>query len=84
MKIAHPKTNIRRTFLAKLCFDFITDIIAIELAFREQVAAEALKNVATRAKRLFLGPFVRAPESLENNSNWQEGLQESLHERRRH
>jgi hypothetical protein len=56
MKIAHPKTNIRRTFLAKLCFDFITDIIAIELAFREQVAAEALKNVATRAKRLFLGP----------------------------
>jgi hypothetical protein len=53
MKIAHPKTNIRRTFLAKLCFDFITDIIAIELAFREQVAAEALKNVPKRAKWVF-------------------------------
>ena len=25
MKIAHPKTNIRRTFLAKLCFDFMVD-----------------------------------------------------------
>ena len=34
----------------------MADIIAIELGFREQVAAEALKNVATRAKRLFLGP----------------------------
>ena len=33
MKIAHPKTNIRRTFLAKLCFDFMADIIAIELRF---------------------------------------------------
>ena len=45
MKIAHPKTNIRRTFLAKLCFDFMADIVAIELAFRQQVAAEALKNI---------------------------------------
>jgi hypothetical protein len=23
MNIAHPKTNIRRTFLEKLCFDFM-------------------------------------------------------------
>jgi hypothetical protein len=35
MKIVHPKTNIRRTFLAKLCFDFMADIIAIELAVRQ-------------------------------------------------
>jgi hypothetical protein len=61
MKIAHPKTNIRRTFLAKLCFDFMADIIAIELGFRQQVAAEALKNVSKRAKPLFLDrSFARA------------------------
>jgi len=35
MKIAHPKTNIRRTFLTKLCFDFMADIITIELGFRQ-------------------------------------------------
>ena len=51
MKIAHPKTNIRRTFLEKLCFDFMADIITIELGFRQQVAAEALKNIPKRAKR---------------------------------
>ena len=44
MKIAHPKTNITRTF-AKLCFDFIRDIVTIELGFRQQVAAEVLKNI---------------------------------------
>ncbi len=44
MKIAHPKTNIRRTFLAKVCFDFMADIVTIELGFCQQVAAEALKN----------------------------------------
>ena len=44
MKIAHPKTNIRRTFLAKLCFDFMIDTVSIELGFCQQVAAEALKN----------------------------------------
>jgi hypothetical protein len=44
MKVAHPKTNIRRTFLAKLCFDFMTDIVTIELGFSQQVAAERLKN----------------------------------------
>ena len=54
MKIAHPKTNIRRTFLAKLCFDFMTDNVVIELRFRQQVAAEALKNIPKRAKRIFL------------------------------
>jgi hypothetical protein len=42
IKIAHPKTNIRRTFLEKLCFDFIADSVAIKLRFRQQVAAEAL------------------------------------------
>jgi hypothetical protein len=43
MNIAHPKTNIRRTFLAKLSFEFMADIVTIELGFRQQVAAEALK-----------------------------------------
>jgi len=41
MNIAHPKTNIRRTF-AKLCFDFMADNVAIEHGFGQQVAAEAL------------------------------------------
>jgi hypothetical protein len=45
MKIAHPKTNIRRTFLEKLCFDFMTDIVTIEHDFRQPVATEALKNI---------------------------------------
>jgi hypothetical protein len=53
MKIAQPKANIRRTFLTKLCFDFMAYIIAIELGFRQQVAAEALKNIPKRAKRAF-------------------------------
>ena len=44
MNIAHPKTNIRRTFLAKLCFDFMVDTLTIELGFSQQVAVEALKN----------------------------------------
>jgi hypothetical protein len=58
MKIAHPKTNIRRTFLGKVCFDFMADNVAIKLRFRQQVAAEALKNIPKRAKRVFLGPIV--------------------------
>ena len=45
MNIAHPKTNIRKTILVKLCFDFIADIVTIELRFGQQVAAEALKNL---------------------------------------
>jgi hypothetical protein len=44
MEIAQPKANIRRTSLTKLCFDFMADIITIELGFSQQVAAEALKN----------------------------------------
>ena len=57
MKIAHAKTNVRRTFLAKLCFDFMADILAIKLHFRQQVAAEALKKIPKRAKRaLFWDP----------------------------
>jgi len=47
MKIAHPKTNIRRTFLAKLCFDFMVDTVSIELAFCQQVATEASKYSET-------------------------------------
>jgi hypothetical protein len=43
MKIAHPKINIRRTLLAKLCFDFMADIVTIELGFRQKVAAELSK-----------------------------------------
>src|SRR4029453_10657129 len=64
MKIAQPKANIRRTFLTKLCFDFMADIIAIELGFRQQVAAEALKNIPKRAKRIFLGPPFAWPSRL--------------------
>jgi hypothetical protein len=60
MKTALPKTNIRRTSLEKLCFDFMADNIAIELGFRQQVAAEALKNLPERAKRVFLGSTVRS------------------------
>jgi hypothetical protein len=85
MKIAHPKTNIRRTFLEKLCFDFMTDNVAIKLRFRQQVAAEGLKNISKRAKRVFLGSHrSRAAGSPEDNFSWQGGLQESLHETRRH
>jgi len=84
IKIAHPKTNIRRTFLVKLCFDFMADIVAIELGFRQQVAAEALKNIPKRAKRIFLGSAVRVGESPLGNFNWQGGPQESLHEMRSH
>jgi len=54
MDMAHPKTNIRRTFLEKLCFDFMADNITIELGFGQQVAAEALKSIPKRGKtRLF-------------------------------
>jgi hypothetical protein len=58
MTIAHPKTNIRRTFLEKLCFDFMADNVVIKLRFRQQVAAEALKNLPKGAKRIFLGSIV--------------------------
>jgi hypothetical protein len=54
MNVAHPKTNIRRTF-AKLCFDFMVDILAIELRFGQQVAAEVFKNILKRTKRGLLG-----------------------------
>jgi hypothetical protein len=59
MNIAHPKTNIRRTF-AKLCFDFMAGTVAIELRFGQQVAAEAFKNIQKRAKRVFLESSLRA------------------------
>jgi hypothetical protein len=84
MKIAHPKTNVRTTFLEKLCFDFMADIVTIELGFRQHVAAEALKNIPKRAKRIFLGSALRAAESPQGNFNWQGGPQESLHEMRSH
>ena len=68
---------MRRTFLAKLCFDFMGDIIAIKLGFREQVAAEPLKMSGTEEVG-FLDQIVRARLGrLENNLNWQGGLQES-------
>jgi hypothetical protein len=52
MKIAHPKTNIGKTLRAKLCFDFMADSLAIKPGFRQQVVAEALKNISKRSKRL--------------------------------
>ena len=60
----------------------MADNVAIKLRFRQQVAAEALKNIPKRAKRVFLGSIVRAPESRENNFNWQGGPQEPSHEMR--
>lgn len=51
MKMAHPKTNIRRTFLAKLCFDFMTDILTIELGFSQQVAAESVTNPSEHSEK---------------------------------
>jgi len=56
------------------------DTIAIEPGFRQQVAAEALKNIPKRAKRVFLGSAVRAAESPQGNFNCQGGPQESLRE----
>jgi hypothetical protein len=44
MNIAHPKTNIRRTF-AKLCFDFMAGTVTMEPGFYQQVASEAFKNI---------------------------------------
>ena len=38
----------------------MADNVAIKLRFRQQVAAEALKNISKRAKRLFLGSIARA------------------------
>lgn len=61
----------------------MADIIAIELNFRQQVAAEALKNFLKRAKCVFLGSAFHAAESP-CNSNWLGGPQESLHEMRSH
>ena len=43
----------------------MADIVTIELDFRQQVAAEALKKIPKRAKRVFLGSIVRALESPE-------------------
>jgi hypothetical protein len=45
MKIAHPRTNIRRTLRAKMCFDFMADTVTIELGFGQQVAAKALTSL---------------------------------------
>ena len=61
----------------------MVDIVTIELGFRQQVAAEALKKIPNRAKRVFLGSALRAAESLpQGDSNWQGGRQESSHEMR--
>jgi hypothetical protein len=57
MKIAHPKTKIRRTFLEKLRFDFMVDNVTIELGFRQQVAAEALKIFRNEQNASWNPPF---------------------------
>jgi hypothetical protein len=64
MKIAHPKTNIRRTFLAKLCFDFMVDTLTIELGFSQQVAAEALKNPPKLSFAAKVATVALVPDSL--------------------
>ena len=61
----------------------MADIVTIELRFRQQVAAQALKNIPKRVKRVFLGSALRAADSL-GNFSWQEGPQEALHEMRSH
>jgi hypothetical protein len=68
----------------KLCFDFMVGSVTIELAFSQQVAAEAFKNIPQRAKRIFLGSAVHADESPQGNLNWEGGPQESLREMRSH
>ena len=64
MKIALPKTNIRRTFLKKLCFVFMADNVAIKLRLRQQVAAEALKNIPKRANASFCDRLFARPSRL--------------------
>ena len=84
MDIAHPKTNIRRTFLEKLCFDFMADNVTIELGFGQQVAAEAFKYSETWKNASLLESTLRAARSPQGNVNWQGGRQESLREMRSH
>ena len=84
MKIAHPKTNIRKTFLVKLCFDFMADNVAIKPGFCQQVAAEAFKFVPKGAKRAVFGSGSHAPRPPQRNFNRQEEPQESLHEMQSH
>jgi hypothetical protein len=64
MKIAHPKTNIRRTFLAKLCFDFMVDTLTIEPGFSQQVAAEALKTLRNSHFAAKVTTLALVPDSL--------------------
>ena len=64
MKIAHPKTNIRRTFLAKLCFDFMVDIVSIEPAFCQQVATEPSKIFRNSHFAAKVGTVALVPRSL--------------------
>jgi hypothetical protein len=48
MKIAHPKTKIGTTLLAKMCFDFMADILTIELGFRQLLLS--LENARGKAR----------------------------------
>jgi len=64
MKIAHPKTNIRRTFLAKLCFDFMIDTVSIELAFCQQVATESSKIFRNSHFAAKVATVALVPDSL--------------------
>jgi hypothetical protein len=64
MKIAHPKTNIRRTFLAKLCFDFMVDTLTIELPFCQRVATEASKIFRNSHFAAKVATVALVPDSL--------------------
>jgi hypothetical protein len=64
MKIAHAKTNIRRTFLAKLCFDFMVDIVFIELPFCQQVATEVSKIFRNPHFTAKVATVAMVPDSL--------------------
>ena len=79
-----PENRHQKNIPNEAVFCFHGYIIAIELGFSQQVAAEALKNIPKRAKRVFLGSAVRAAESPQVSFNSKGGLQESLHEMRSH
>jgi hypothetical protein len=69
MKTAHPKTNVRRTLLAKVSFDFMIDIVSIELAFCQQVATETSKIFRNSHFAAKVAAVALVPDSLYRGGN---------------
>src|SRR5262245_17395550 len=89
MKAAHPKTNIRRTFLVKLYFDFMVNTLAIKLRFGQQVAVEAVKKISEMNFRCRISRNrASVPDALTMTEvgffTQQEGPREWLRERQSH